>query len=244
IVTAKLNTVAIRMPSCPVALSLIRESQTSIAAPSANIFSTPSATTAKHVIEDLDGKIDVIIDNGKTKIGVESTVVDFSYTSHYLPKILRPGAITYEMLRKFLGRNIAESDTNERRDGRDIITECEVYRSPGMMPRHYSPKARLILADTVSEMVRIAMKFQSDGKQVGILTFSENKDKFKGVDGFNLKILGSKADLKTCAKNLFSLLREFDTDGIDVIIAQKIKKVHLGRAIMDRLEKAAGKGVG
>ena len=235
-VTANLDTVAIRMPQNKIALSLIRKAQTPIAAPSANIFGRVSATAVKDVIEDLNGKIDVIIDGGKTKIGVESTVVDFRSDGYIQLKILRPGAITYEMLKKFCKPLVKYSKL-------PLVTSTTTassnkIRSPGMFARHYSPKAKLIVASTVSEIINKANKLKKSGMKVGILTFAENKNKFNGVS--KLKILGSKTNLKTCAKNLFGKLREFDNAGVDVIIVEKIKKVHIGRAIMDRLEKAAG----
>jgi L-threonylcarbamoyladenylate synthase len=225
IVTAGLDTVAVRMPANEIVLSLIKEAQTPIAAPSANRFGRPSPTTAQHVLDDLDGKIDLIIDAGKTDIGLESTILDLTQTSFC---ILRPGGVSIEKLRK-------------------IIPQVEFYKqdeilSPGMYPRHYSPKAKLILieedgkaqVDKVRELVK---EFELQGYPFGIMAKEENKDKY---GDFKVKSLGPSSNLALCAANLFSVLREFDKESVSVIIAEGVNEGGLGAAIMDRLRKAQG----
>lgn len=225
IVTAGLDTVAIRMPANEIALSLIRESQTPIAAPSANLFGRPSSTDSQHVLDDLNGRIDLIIDGGKSEIGVESTVLDLTQSP---PSILRPGGISIERLKETIG-------------GVKIYKQDKIL-SPGMYPRHYSPKAKVILVEgngevQVEKVRNLTSRFDLQDCCLGIMAKEENKDKY---DGFNVKSLGPRDDLATCAANLFSVLREFDKEGVDIIIAESIKEEGLGLAIMDRLRKASG----
>lgn len=227
IVTAGLDTVAIRMPKNSIALNLIKFARTPIAAPSANLFGRPSPTCAQHVIDDLAGKVNVVLDGGKTEIGVESTVVDMTCKPF---RILRPGGVTREKLREVLDEVIINSN------------KSKTIRSPGMLLRHYSPKAKLILVEKkngqIEEMKRLALKFKNRGKDVGIMTTSKNQNKF---NGFKIKIMGSSDNLKTCAINLFSILRSFDREKVDVIIAEGMKTHGFGLTIMDRLRKAATK---
>ena len=226
IVTAGLDTVAVRMPADEIALAFIKFSQTPIAAPSANLFGRPSPTCAQHVIDDLDGsRIDMIIDGGKTKIGVESTVLDLTQDT---PSILRPGGMSIEKLR-------------------EIIKGVRIYKpdkilSPGMYPRHYSPKAKVMLVEgngniQLEKVKNLASRLNSQGCSLGILAKEENKDKY---DGFKVKSIGPGDDLTICAAKLFSVLREFDEEGTDIIFAESVKEDGLGLAIMDRLRKAAG----
>ena len=223
IVTAGLETVAVRMPDHPVALSLIRESQTPIAAPSANLFGRPSPTTAQHVLDDLNGRVDLILDAGKTNVGVESTILDLTQTPF---RILRPGGVNLESLRT-------------------IIPDIEPYNgnkilAPGMFIRHYSPKAKVILVEEngsvqIDKIKMLASEFAVQGYCIGIIAKEENKDKYSD---FNVKVLGPAKNLNLCAANLFSILREFDKEGTQVIIAESVKEEGLGVAIMDRLRKA------
>lgn len=229
IVTSGLESIAVRMPDNPIALSLIKAARTPIAAPSANLFGRPSPVTAEHVLEDLRGKIDLILDGGKTQVGVESTILDLTQTPF---RILRPGGLSLESLRT-------------------IIPDIEPYHgdkilSPGMFKRHYSPKARLILVEENGEALiyrvkAIASEFAMQGYGVGIMAKEENKDKYNG--DFNIKILGQAKNLSVCAANLFTALRSFDKDGTQVIIAEGVKEEGLGAAIMDRLRKAAARDI-
>ncbi|MFN3966138.1 MAG: L-threonylcarbamoyladenylate synthase [Endomicrobiia bacterium] len=229
IVTAGLETVAIRMPKNKIALSLIKYARTPIVAPSANIFGKPSPTCAKHVVNDLDGKVDIILDGGKTEIGVESTVIDMTQKPF---RILRPGGVTVEEIEKLLHKVEIKSK------------KCSLILSPGMLKHHYSPEAKLLLFEKnkrqISKMKKLALKLEKQGKKVGILTTLENKNKFNGL---NIKILGSIKNLRDCASKLFSVLREFDREKFDIIIAEGIRPVGLGLTIMDRLKKAADKKI-
>lgn len=234
VTTAGLDTVGIRMPSHRVALALIRESGVPIAAPSANLAGRPSPTTAEHVINDLAGKIDLVLDAGPTYVGVESTVVDLTKDP---PIILRPGGTTYEELRGVLGRLSLHPSVQARRE---IYIERAV--SPGMKYRHYAPKAEVILiegnADAVVRKIReVAEEFGRKGKKVGILAFDENRHEYKGAI---VKFMGSRIDLKKAAKRVFKLLRELDGEEVDVILAEGMPERGLGLAVMNRLRKASG----
>ena len=225
IVTGGLDTIAVRMPNHKIALDLIKEAQTHIAAPSANLFGRPSPTIVQHVLEDLEGKIDLAIDGGSTDIGVESTIVDLTQDPFC---VLRPGGIGIEELRR-------------------IIPQIGLYRkdgilSPGMYPRHYAPNAKILIVEgngkMQAEKVKVlAREFDLQGYRFGILAKSENKDRYRD---FNVKLLGPGNDLVACAANLFFVLRDFDKDQVDVIIAEAVKEEGLGLAIMDRLRKASG----
>lgn len=226
-VTAGLGTVAIRMPADPVALTMIRGAETPIAAPSANLFGRSSPVTAEHVMEDLSGKIDMVLDGGRTSIGVESTILDLT---HSPCRILRPGGISLE-------------------DLRTILPEVAVYRGPeilssGMFARHYSPKAKLILVEKegqeqIGTVHEIASEYAARGHRVGIMAQSENREEYGGP--FSIKVLGSRKKLASCAANLFKTLRDFDNDGTQVIVAEGVLEKGLGLAIMDRLRRAAAK---
>jgi len=226
IITAGLDTVAIRMPDDNIALSLIREAKTPIVAPSANLFGRTSPTTAQHVAEDLNDKIEMIIDGGKTKVGVESTVLDITVSP---AQVLRAGGISMEQLKKV----ICEVKIGE---------ELEMgFRSPGRLNSHYSPRAKLILVEEkgetqVSKVLKIAFEYKGQGFKVGIMAKEENKDKY---NGFKVKVIGKGNELKTCAANLFSILRSFDQEGFEIIIAEGLEEQGLGLAIMERLRKAA-----
>ena len=231
--TGGLETVAVRMPSDPVANRLIRLAGIPVAAPSANTSGRPSPTKAEHVIEDMDGKIDMIIDGGEVGIGVESTIVDVSGP---VPTLLRPGAVTMEMLTETLGQ--VEIDPA-------ILgpVSAEVKpKAPGMKYRHYAPKADMILVEGETERVveyinRETKKAKEEGKKVGIICTEESC--FRYPEGI-LKVIGSREHEETVAHNLFSVLREFDEKRVDCIFSESFSKDRLGQAIMNRLCKAAG----
>jgi len=225
-VTAGLETVCVRMPSHPIALALIKKSKP-IAAPSANLAGRPSPTRAEHVLQDLKGKIDAIIDGGETKIGLESTILDLTSK---IPTILRPGGISYEELKKALGKvKIHKLAKAEMETGKIIAF------SPGMKYRHYAPKAKMILVEGKKEKVikkiqKLIKKFKN--KKIGVLSFSGYPYKTK------TKYLGK--NLKKAAKKLFSALREFDKEKVDIIIAEGCSTKGIGLAIINRLRKASG----
>jgi len=234
VTTGGLDTVAIRMPSHKVALALISESGVPIAAPSANLAGKPSPTKVDHVIEDLAGRVNLILDGGPTNVGLESTVIDMTTDP---PVILRPGGTTSEDLRKVLGNIRLHPSVLARRE-----IEIERALSPGMKYRHYAPKAEVILVegepDSIARKVKeIADEFARKGKRVGILTFDESMSAYGQCV---VKSLGSRGDLKTAARNVFSLLREFDGDGVDVIVSEGVSEKGLGLAVMNRLRKASG----
>ena len=231
---AGLDTVAVRMPSHKVALALIRESKTPIAAPSANLAGRPSPTTAEHVRQDLCGRIDLILDAGPTAVGVESTVLDLTADP---PQVLRPGGVPYEQLRRVLGR--VELHPVAIREKSVPVVQI---RSPGMKHRHYAPNARVIVVEgrsdaVVSKVQELAGCFSEKGTRVGILATDESESDYRADV---VKSLGSRKDLATTARNLFRLLREFDTEKVNIIIAEGVATKGLGLAVMNRLRKASG----
>jgi len=234
ITVSGLDTIAIRMPKHEVALALLRESKRPISAPSANLAGKPSPTTAKHVLDDLEGRIDAILDGGHTNIGVESTVLDMTVDP---PQILRPGGTTYETLLTVL-------DTVELHPVAVAEKELlvEKARSPGVKHRHYAPDADVIvvegkLAAIVSKVKKLAEFYMQRGSKVGILATDETT---VGYRADVVKSLGSRGDLAVIAKNLFGLLRELDLEGVDVIVAEGVPNEGLGLAVMNRLRKASG----
>jgi L-threonylcarbamoyladenylate synthase len=234
VTVAGLNTVAIRMPKHKVALELIKRSGCPIAAPSANLAGKPSPTTAQHVYEDLNGRIDAILDGGATNIGVESTVVDLSVDP---PMLLRPGGKPFEALKKVLGDLQLHPFVRAEQE----LTLQEI-RSPGMKHKHYAPKAEVILVDghvpaVIAKIMELEESFRLSGKRVGILATDQTQTSYKADV---VKSLGSRFNLATVAQNLFRLLREVDSENVDVIIAEGVSSEGLGLAVMNRLRKASG----
>lgn len=231
-VTGGLSTVAIRMPNHKVALSLIEESGVPIAAPSANLSGRPSPTEASHVIEDLFGKIDMIIDGGRVNIGVESTVLDISVE---IPTILRPGRVTIEDLLQVFPK--VEYDPSIIKDDAKIIP-----KSPGQKYKHYAPKAKMIgfigeIEDVVSTISSYTSEYINEGKKVGIMATEETRDRYP--EGTVL-VVGSREKKETIARDLFKVLREFDELGVDIILGEGVDTLGIGRAIMNRMKKACG----
>jgi L-threonylcarbamoyladenylate synthase len=229
-VTCGLDTVAIRMPSHKIAQELIKISGVPIAAPSANLSGKPSPTTAKHVIQDLKGKADAIIDGGDATIGLESTVIDLTCNP---PMLLRPGGITREEIEEVLG----QIKLHPSLKGKLLSLKGKV-KSPGMKYRHYSPKARVFLVEGEPDKVRakmseLALRFKKERKKVGILYCS--KKAFYPAD--SLKFAG--ASHKAIARDLFRHFRSFDKEGVQVIIAEGVGEQGLGLAIMNRMKRAA-----
>jgi L-threonylcarbamoyladenylate synthase len=234
VTVAGLSTIAIRMPKNKVALALIREGGRPIAAPSANLAGKPSPTTAQHVFHDLNGRIDAILDGGPTCIGVESTVLDLSANT---PLILRPGGTSFEALKKLLG---------DVKLHPFVAAEAEVtigeVRSPGMRHKHYSPNAKVILVEgsvlaVVKKTQEMITSCKQCGSRVGVLATDETASKYQADV---IKSLGSRFNIGDIAQNLFRLLREFDSEGVDVIIAEGVPAEGLGLAVMNRLRKASG----
>ncbi|PXF61906.1 MAG: threonylcarbamoyl-AMP synthase [Candidatus Methanogaster sp.] len=232
IITAGLDTVAVRMPDNPIALLLIEEAGTPIAAPSANRSGMPSPTTTQHVISDLDGRIDAVIDGGAVKIGVESTVVDMTSET---PVLLRPGGIGIDEISDVIGK-VAIGYLDR------LLEEGEVARSPGMRYTHYSPKTWMVLVSGNSNSVvdRIS-KFVSDynrqGLRVGLLATEETAEHIIADEIF---ILGGRDDIALIASNLFAGIRYLDGRNVDVIIADgSMRADGIGAAVQNRLKKAA-----
>lgn len=228
--TGGLDTVAIRMPSHPVALDFIRESQRFIAAPSANLSGRPSPTKAEHVIEDLSGKIDMIIDGGQVSIGLESTIVDLSED---IPMILRPGYITSEMLEAVIG---------EVRMDPGLMSETGRPKAPGMRYRHYAPEAPLTIiageeSAVIEEIRNRCSEAKKAGKKTGVIATTQTKEAY---DADVVKVIGDRSNNLSIASHLYDVLRFFDTTGVDVIYSESFESKELGQAIMNRLLKAAG----
>lgn len=243
--TGGLDTVAVRMPDHPVALALIRESGVPLAGPSANLSGRPSPTTAQHVEQDLGGRIDMILDSGPTGIGVESTVVDVTGD---VPVVLRPGGITLEDLRRI--------HPGARLFAAEKLDPGSPPPSPGMKYTHYSPEADVVVVEgprraVVAEMRAVVEGFLASGKRVGVMALAEDALAFDPAMGARwsrpealvFKESGTSGDLVTVSSRLYRLLREFDDDGVDVIVVQGVDRKGLGVAIMNRLDKASGGNV-
>jgi L-threonylcarbamoyladenylate synthase len=234
VTVAGLDTVAIRMPKHKVALALIRESHSPIAAPSANLAGKPSPTTAQHVLDDLEGRIDAVLDAGATRVGVESTVLDVTIDP---PLLLRPGGTSVEALREILGEVKLHPFVAAERE-----LAVREARSPGMKHKHYAPKAEVVLVEgsleaVVDKVEEVTESYALKGCRVGVLATDETASKYRaGV----VKSLGSRFNLETIAQNLFALLREFDAERVDVIVAEGVPAEGLGLAVMNRLRKASG----
>lgn len=227
-----LDTVAVRFPKNIIAQRLISASGTPIAAPSANTSGRPSPTRASHVLYDLGGKIDIILDGGACDFGLESTIVDISGKT---PCLLRPGAITLEMLREVLGEVDIDKAVTDR------LESEELPKAPGMKYTHYSPNADVIIVQGDRE--KIAQKInemiaESDIRlKIGVIATEENKYSYKGCE---VLVAGSINEPEKIASNLFKLLRKCDYHGIDRVYAEGLAENELGLAIMNRLKKAAG----
>lgn len=237
-VTAGLPRVAVRIPAHPVACALLKASRTPIAAPSANRFGRTSPTSARHVLADLEGRIDLVLDGGPTDIGVESTVLDVSGGQ---PVILRPGGISRESLEALLGpvRLLTASPAGD----------SEPQVSPGLLDKHYAPRAELVLfhwrqspAGVIEKMAEMAQERAARGELVGLLLADEDCEQF--ADGaFQVFRLGSETGLEKIARSLFAGLRALDEAGVDVILARDFGEQGLGLAIRDRLRRAANRQV-
>lgn len=230
--TGGLETVAVRFPSHPVAQAFIKEAGGFVAAPSANRSGRPSPTVAKYVIEDLDGRVDMILDGGESDIGLESTIIDLTAEK---PVILRPGFITQEMLAQVLKE--VEAD-------QIILDGSSLQRpkAPGMKYRHYAPKGSLTIVEgdisKVRDYINKELGIQRKaGKITGVIATKETADEYHAD---SVKNIGGRQDEEAVAHNLFRILREFDEEGIEVIYAEGFESKGVGFAVMNRLLKAAG----
>lgn len=230
--TGGLDTVAVRMPSHPVALKFIEYAGGYVAAPSANVSGRPSPTKAKYVIEDMSGRIDMILDGDGIDIGLESTIIDMTGE---VPMILRPGYITKEMLEKVLG------EVHTDRTILDINCK-EPPKAPGMRYRHYAPKGQLTIVEgevskTIEKINALTKEAHLEGEKVGIIGTEETKQLYLGD---SVKSVGNRGDEDSIARTLYSILREFDDEGVTVIYSESFSECAMGQAIMNRLLKAAG----
>ncbi len=231
--TGGLDTVAVRMPEHPVALALIRAAGGYVAAPSANTSGRPSPTKAEHVAEDLTGKIEMIIDGGAVGIGLESTIVDMSTQE---PVILRPGYITQEMLEEVIGTVQIDPGIVSRNPKKDIKP-----KAPGMKYRHYAPKGQMMIVegpmkkvvDTINDMVQEKRQL---GCRVAVIATEETKDCYQCS---LVRSVGSRKCEGSIAAGLYDILREMDHLEAEFIFAESFEEDTLGKAIMNRMLKAA-----
>ncbi len=230
-VSAGLDTVGIRLPSHPVARAVIRAAGVPLAAPSANLSGKPSPTTAKDTARDMDGRIAAILDGGASKVGVESTVVDM--TGDY-PQVLRPGAITEEMIAAVMGQ--ASTDAAVTRS----LAAGEQPKAPGMKYRHYAPKAPILLYEGAPEDSYAALAAEAGRSYDGILCFEEYYPALKAAHTCRVYSLGHSWDHRTHARRLFALLRKFDGTRAKRILAQCPRAYGANAATVNRLRKAAG----
>lgn len=231
--TGGLDTVAIRMPNHKVALTLIEESNIPIAAPSANTSGRPSPTTAMHVMDDLNGKISMVIDGGAVGIGIESTIVDVTGD---IPMILRPGYINKKMLEEVVGEVTIDKAIL------GPVSPDLKPKAPGMKYKHYAPKADFTMfdgnIDKVADRINeLAESYIKKGYKVGIISSAESKDRYRYGEVISI---GSRNNEISISKNLYKVLREFDDKQVDYILGETFRSEELGQAIMNRLLKAAG----
>jgi L-threonylcarbamoyladenylate synthase len=216
LVTAGLPTVAVRMPKHSMTLDLIDQAGWPLVGPSANPFGYLSPTTAEHVRTQLGDQIDFILDGGPCEVGVESTILSFLEGG---PRLLRPGGIPLEEVESIIGK----VDVPPVEKGKPL--------APGMLPKHYAPRTPMIIGHREKTMQAYR------DKRIGLLAFQEPEISFPFL---HIEILSKKGDMKEAAANLFSAIRRLDALNLDLIVAEAISEVGLGRAIMDRLRRASG----
>jgi L-threonylcarbamoyladenylate synthase len=227
--TGGLNTVAVRLPDNDIAVSLISACKRPIAAPSANISNKPSPVTAAHVMKDMDGRIDMVIDGGAVAFGLESTIVDARDDN---VKLLRPGAVTVEMLQKIVGTVKIATELNS--DNAGII-------APGMKYKHYSPDAQMHIVKgsdkhaVASEILRL---IKESGKRCAVLATDETMCLYKETDF--VYSMGQRENPWEIGRNIFHILRRFDETDIEEIYSEAIDEEGIGLAVMNRLVRATG----
>lgn len=230
--TGGLMTVAVRMPEHPAARELIREAGVPVAAPSANLSGKPSPTRAEHVIRDLDGRVDMILDGGPVPIGLESTIIDMTGEE---PEVLRPGRIRLEEIRAAVGRGKIDPAAGVQG------TSDMIARAPGMKYRHYAPEAELTLVlgppEAAAEKIRgLAEDSLRRGRRTAVLCPSEDRDRYPGIPVIPA---GSSADPESTARELYRCLRALDEDGIEEAYTGELAQEPFREAVLNRLKKAA-----
>ena len=225
---------AVRMPKHPLALALIEAAGTPVAAPSANLSGRPSTTTAAHVREDMEGRIDCIVDGGAVGVGLESTIVDVTGEK---PMMLRPGYITKEMLEEVVGEVLLDPVIMAAQPEPNLKP-----KAPGMKYRHYAPKAEMFLCEGSSQAVvsyinQEAKKKRQEGKRLGVLATEQTREAYQADVVLSV---GSREREESIARHLFEVLRKFHEAEVDVIYSECFGEGALGMAIMNRLRKAAG----
>ena len=236
VVAAGGDTVGVRVPSHPVARALLQAARIPVAAPSANRFMHTSPTTADHVLADLEGRIDCVLDGGPTLVGVESTVVDVTVSP---PRILRPGGVTLEALRQIVPEMRAPEAAGEH-----VTAEAAIARAPGQMDRHYAPRARLLAFDGPAERVLTALREEAmraleSGMRVGALLPDEDLALLRDLP-LAVASLGSTHDPAEMARRLYAALRALDGQHLDLILTRMVAETGMGLALRDRLRRAAG----
>lgn len=248
IVTAGLSSVAVRVPAHPLALKLIRATGFPLAAPSANLSGRPSPTLAEHVVKDLGGQIAAVLDGGSCKIGLESTVLSLLSSP---PVLLRPGGISLAKLEETFGGKILDfSRQGEKKDDFEGASP-----SPGMKYKHYAPSIPLYLVEGAGpeqgrRLTALCKNLMAEGHEVGIVSFAESQDLFlfqstSPAVSFTprplVEVLSSRKDPRGAAERLFGVLRKMEVSGVDVIVVEGFEEEDIGRAVMNRLRKAATK---
>ena len=230
--TGGLDTVAVRFPIHPTAMAFIEAAGGFVAAPSANLSGRPSPTLAEYVIEDMDSRIEMIIDGGDIPIGLESTIVD---VTGEIPMILRPGFVTKEMLEEVVGEVSVDPTI--------LDVNCTARpKAPGMRYRHYAPKADLMIVrgdeDRVADEIKsLLLAAKAEGKRTGVICTDETIGKF---DADVVRSAGSRADMSSVGASLYRILREFDDENVEVAFSESFDGDGFCMAIMNRLVKAAG----
>ncbi len=230
--TGGLDTVAIRLPDHEVALGFIREAGGFVAAPSANVSGRPSPTLAKYVYEDMNGKIDMLLDGGQVGIGVESTIIDLT---EEIPVILRPGYVTQEMLQEVLGEVCLDPTMLD-------VNASQAPKAPGMKYKHYAPQGELtiVLGKPQEVEVKIKKLLEADkekGLKTGVIVSGDEAELYEAD---SIKITGEREDMAAVARNLFRILREFDDEKVERMYVQAFSQDGIGQAVMNRMLKAAG----
>lgn len=230
-ITSGMETVAVRMPDHPVALALLRQSGLPIGAPSANTFSRPSPTTAQHVMDDLDGHVDMILDGGSTSIGVESTILNLVSD---VPTLLRPGGVSLEALREVMPNIVYHPQY--------LAEDADAVPSSGTLLKHYSPTAEVILfrgeddAKVFSAMREAIYNAQAENRAIGVMVLDADVQQF---DDFDVTVYRLGRSIPESALRLFSALRDLDKQGVNLILARAPEQTGLGLAVWDRLVRAS-----